>query len=44
MFKKIKNNKELDIEKVNEAVSLLDSILKIAYIFIIIVALFFIIR
>ena len=44
MLRKIKNNKELDIEKVNEAVSLLDSILKIAYIFIIIVALFFIIK
>ena len=44
MFKKIKNNKELDIEKVNEAVSLLDNILKIAYVFIIIVALFFIIK
>lgn len=44
MFKKIKNNKELDIEKVNEAVSLLDNILKIAYIFIIIVAFFFIIK
>ena len=44
MFKKNKNNKELDIEKVNEAVSLLDNILKIAYIFIIIVAFFFIIK
>ena len=44
MFKKIKNNKELDIEKVNEAVRLLDNIIKIAYIFIIIVAFFFIIK
>ena len=44
MLRKIKNNKELDIEKVNEAVRLLDSILKIAYVFIIIVAVFFVIR
>ena len=44
MFKKIKNKEDLDIEKVNEAISLLDNILKIAYIFIIIVALFFIIK
>ncbi|MBP3766417.1 MAG: AI-2E family transporter [Bacilli bacterium] len=44
MFKKVKNKEDLDIEKVNEAINLLDNILKIAYIFIIIVALFFIIK
>ena len=40
MFKKIKNTDELDIKKINEVVTLLDKIFKIAYIFIIIGAIF----
>lgn len=44
MFKKSKTNEELDIEKINDTVSLLHNILKIAYIFIIIGAIFLIIK
>ena len=44
MFKKVKDKEKLDIEKINDAISLLDKILKIAYIFIIIVVFFLAIR
>lgn len=44
MFKKLKNNEQLDMEKVNEAVTLLDKILKIAYVFIILGGIFIIIK
>lgn len=44
MLKKFKNNEELNVEKINEAVTLLDKILKIAYIFIILGGIFIIIK
>ena len=44
MLKRDKNKEELDIKKINEAVSLFDKILKIAYILIIVVAIFFAIK
>jgi len=40
MFKKIKNKDKLDFEKLNDSISLLTKILRIAYILIIIVAVF----
>lgn len=44
MFKKIKNKEELDIEKINDTISTMDKILKIAYFLIIILGAFFIIK
>ncbi len=44
MLKKLKQKEELDVEKLNDTISLLDKILKIAYIFIILMAVFLIIK
>lgn len=44
MLKKIKNNEKLNIEKLNNTISLLDKILRIMYIFIIIGAVFLVIK
>ena len=44
MLKKFKNKEELDIEKINDTISTMDKILKIAYFLIIILGAFFIIK
>lgn len=44
MFKKFKNKNELDIQKINESVSLLSNMLKIGYILLVILGIFFLIR
>lgn len=44
MLKKIKENKELDIVKVNNTINTLDKILKIAYILIVLAAVFLVIK
>ena len=44
MLKKLKQKEELDVEKLNDTIRLLDKILKIAYIFIILMAVFLIIK
>ena len=44
MLKKTKNKNELDIEKINESVNLLSKMLKIGYVLLVIVAVFFILR
>lgn len=44
MLKKIKNKDDLDIEKINESVSLLSKILKLGYILLVIMGIFFLLR